>query len=107
MAQKRKVIKSIEEATCETCIYSMDEGKELQCNKHVPMMSVLNDRPVAVFRDYWCGVGEWLTRQGEHVWVEKLMNLHRLFNIEEDCNHCFTGEGCGGFPKKCVTNETT
>jgi hypothetical protein len=24
---------------------------------------------------------------------------------EEDCGHCFTGEGCGDQPKRCKTND--
>jgi hypothetical protein len=102
MAQQRKVIQNIEEATCENCIYSRPGKEKLYCARKFHADIGYDCNP-----GDWCGQGEWLTAQGEHVWVEKLMNLHRLFNTEEDCNHCFTGEGCGGSPKRCVTNETT
>jgi hypothetical protein len=52
MAQERKVITSIGEATCENCIYSVVDEKEVWCRKEI------GDDDTALA--HWCGEGVWL-----------------------------------------------
>ena len=75
MAQERKVIKSVEEATCENCIYSLKGNivPNLWC-RH-------NDVERAVADDSFCNLGRWLAndRDDKMIFAHALNDIYYIF----------------------------
>jgi hypothetical protein len=72
MAQPRPVIKSVEEATCGNCIYSVVDEKEVWCKKEI------GDDDTALA--HWCGEGIWLLYSGR---VEGMKTKSCASTLEE------------------------
>jgi hypothetical protein len=83
MAQRKPVIKSIEEATCETCIYGYyGESNVVICRQTVPVdtSSIIHSPET-----YWCGGGKWMLEQNDAgTWIEacKLYEVFNTFIVE-------------------------
>jgi hypothetical protein len=77
MAQKRKVIQSIGEATCENCIYSRP-GEE----KHYCARKFHADIGYECEPGDWCGMGMWMTRDSHdrRFYPQTLNDLFYEFN---------------------------
>lgn len=79
MAQKKVVIKTIEEANCTNCIYGQTGESITKCLANAP-----RDTSATIHfpQTFWCGEGKWLVEQrdaGHYIETEYLYRVYDIF----------------------------
>lgn len=69
MADQKLIIKSVQEATCENCIYSSTNPDRLWCH-HIEFNETIS-------RNFFCNLGRWLANDTD----DKMIFAHALNDI--------------------------
>lgn len=106
MAQRRPLIKSVEEVNCINCVFGSHNGNNVSCRRDLPTKTATIIHPPETF---WCGEGQWFVCNNSNVpkiecFVAVMEILAESANTDSDQAHVLVHTDraffCGNWEKR-------